>query len=1027
MGRRILFRITLIVSAIAIAFISLFSPAVVNAAFPLNPSSPTFFTAQNPDPCWQGNCNILAQYGLYSCPGDVADQTNSVGVPIYWSKYAAGVGLGGAQFQNNANAYKLLFLPANKNGNAAYYYSTDLLAYYYGVAINPGSQADFNANQGTDGLCPTSPSSTGAGTSTDTSWTAGSEQQWSGDNIGAAFDILSVLYSEGYSIAGQYSYKHDAGGYAWVSINPSAINAFINYIYNGASLPGVGGSNTICQSPPLRVFYNTALAINNSHNFDVGTTSEGYSSNGETQVMVGIIDPNSGVNCGNIPWASLTSYAQQKRYFLSLIDQHCGNLSLQAIPHTYEPPLGTCKIVANPNNPIVNNTVNSGTPVSVYITWSLPSPPNGATSLEYATVDQSVNYGPNIGITPPGLQPKGHPINFGNTYSTTQGPSQATLTSNSPISYSGQNSTPVEFTGSLTYNVTGSDKEGDQLTVIQCTPLSVTWGPSKSCTCSTCPGTCSPTCATDTSAATTLQNTYKSAYTDWYNYDSGTYLTAEKNTAAAAKKLLGPLNVYLADVAAANAAAQLVQNDTATYQGKLNLIATDTAAVSSAQAAYNKKPNAANLARLNSAKTALTLAQRDASNYDKNYLQPATNNMNADITTATNAYNSMSGLLIAWETLSEQTYLSTTTYLGPPSFMTGTYTNPGVAYYENQDHIKYDVMVTALEKWKTALATQDAACDTKPYFTVQGGDIISGAGAQVSNGSCTDNPSAGIFASNIGSSPWTGASDNLAALAPSIIDGVSTFVGGNQLTFANTNGSLDPYGGDFGNANGTCNLDYYGSQANLPNFNPSAASGTFDISGIGVANDPSNNSCQLIDTTYYCKLNGPISIIQSSAPSGNTLIKAVLYVSGSASISENISIYNNYSNTALNYITDIPLLYVVASQNIYIDSNVSSIDGVYSASNGSIFTCADPQTGSSYSSASKLIAGCSQELNVNGSLVANQIKLGRIGNGLPNSGGWSTGPAETFNYGPNIWLSQVNSSFPSSPDYANLTELSPVL
>ena len=330
-----------------------------------------------------------------------------------------------------------------------------------------------------------------------------------------------------------------------------------------------------------------------------------------------------------------------------------------------------------------------------------------------------------------------------------------------------------------------------------------------------------------------------------------------------------------------------------------------------------------------------------------------------------------------------------------------------------------------LVKWNTALKQQDLVCDTKPYFTVTGGDTIAGAGSADTNGACGSNNSADIYASNIGSSPWTGASDNLAALAPNVIKGFSTYNGGNGLTFSNTDASYDPYGGGFGTANGTCSLDYYDTKANLANFSAGTASGSFDISSAS-----NNNACQQIDTTYYCNLSGPINVYQSSVPAPSSNTRVVLYVNGSAEISSNITIYN-YSS-GLNYVTDIPLLYVIASQNIYIDNAVTTLDGVYSASysaSGTIFTCADG--GSSYPNDQALIVGCTSPsntpLNVNGSLVASQIKFGRVNGGLSAQYSWPTGPSETFNYGPEVWLSQVNSSFPSTPDYTSVTELSPVL
>ena len=104
----------------------------------------------------------------------------------------------------------------------------------------------------------------------------------------------------------------------------------------------------------------------------------------------------------------------------------------------------------------------------------------------------------------------------------------------------------------------------------------------------------------------------------------------------------------------------------------------------------------------------------------------------------------------------------------------------------------------------------------------------------------------------------------------------------------------------------------------------------------------------------------------------------MVYVTGNAIISSNISFYsddsyNNYvtgtsSGGVLAAVDNIPLLYIISNQNIYIDSGVTSIDGIYSA-NDTIYTCANGS--GSFASDQALIAGCGQTTNnpltVNGS------------------------------------------------------------
>ncbi|HEY5268476.1 MAG TPA: hypothetical protein VII94_05100, partial [Candidatus Saccharimonadales bacterium] len=461
-------------------------------------------------------------------------------------------------------------------------------------------------------------------------------------------------------------------------------------------------------------------------------------------------------------------------------------------------------------------------------------------------------------------------------------------------------------------------------------------------------------------------------------------------------------NAYNAQVSSINAANVAAENQYQTALNNYNTNYNNQVAIDTP--IYNADIAAATLAYNNSVASA-------TATYNASLPPAQTNEANAR-NAAIAAYNAMQPEYQPWVALSEQTYNTTTLYYDSPSFYTSTYINNG-SYY-NQDLNLYNAMETDLTLWKAALQQEDLVCDTKPYFTVTGGDIIAGPG--FTNASCVPNNSANIYASNIGVAPWTGASDNLAALAPGTIYDLSTGTGGNQLTFANTTGAF-PSAGNFGSTNGTCSQDYYGTSASVNGFSSLPIyQGSFNL-----ASATGSSSCTQMDTTYYCRLGNSVDIT-GNPPTGS---KIVLYIAGNAEIGgTGISFYNNYLNTGLGAAADIPLLYVIASGNIYVDNTASSIDGVYVASN-TIFTCAN--NGQSFSSDTALISGCASNLTVNGSLVANQIKLGRVYGGLSSQYGYPVGQAETFTYGPQVWLSQVRSSIPVNPDYQDLTELSPVV
>ncbi len=157
----------------------------------------------------------------------------------------------------------------------------------------------------------------------------------------------------------------------------------------------------------------------------------------------------------------------------------------------------------------------------------------------------------------------------------------------------------------------------------------------------------------------------------------------------------------------------------------------------------------------------------------------------------------------------------------------------------------------------------------------------------------------------------------------------------------------------------------------------------------------------------------------SSMPPTASLREGVLYVNGNVTISGNI-LYANSSNFSFD---NVPYFKLKASGNIYITSNVRTLDGIYEAG-GTIYTCTG---GGAVPSLATLPAECySSTLTVNGALrAATGIKYLRL-NGSVSSGA----PGEIISYDPLTWLKAATpgaDSSISSGDYDAYTIMPPVL
>jgi|GEM_PF-4459409 len=303
----------------------------------------------------------------------------------------------------------------------------------------------------------------------------------------------------------------------------------------------------------------------------------------------------------------------------------------------------------------------------------------------------------------------------------------------------------------------------------------------------------------------------------------------------------------------------------------------------------------------------------------------------------------------------------------------------------------------------------------RPYLRIYGGDVTAGAGFATINASgnedCTPNPNA-ANARHIGFIRVNGPSHNgsgvqLAAYAvnqneefASTMLRTASPAAPRGLSFANTSGT---YGGFLGSTNITCIPDFFSSR---PDSTP-ALSGT---------------------------------VTRNAAPAFPPNREVTEYIDGNLILSGNIS----YPSTVYNSRGEIFSYRVIVRGNIYVQPNVSRLDGIYiaqprddngdnvpDAGTGRFYTCA---SGAAPPSSSQIINACrTNKLTVNGSVVAQLIKPYRTNGTLrdaPNFEPRGSGNiAEEILFTPEVWL---QTGLPTGRayevgEYDAYSNLSPVL
>lgn len=171
-----------------------------------------------------------------------------------------------------------------------------------------------------------------------------------------------------------------------------------------------------------------------------------------------------------------------------------------------------------------------------------------------------------------------------------------------------------------------------------------------------------------------------------------------------------------------------------------------------------------------------------------------------------------------------------------------------------------------------------------------------------------------------------------------------------------------------------------------------------------------------------------------------------IFVKGNLRITSNITYNNANAQPAWNKIKEIPSLHVYVKGNLFIESDVSRIDGVFFAqpitaggSDGVINTCVNPGTETSPTLAAIFSVpptGCKNQLVINGAFVTQSVKFLRTSNSMRDATAvtefrpYSSLGAEVFNFSPEAYMVAPEPP-PNSPGsnskYESFTGLPPLL
>jgi hypothetical protein len=294
-----------------------------------------------------------------------------------------------------------------------------------------------------------------------------------------------------------------------------------------------------------------------------------------------------------------------------------------------------------------------------------------------------------------------------------------------------------------------------------------------------------------------------------------------------------------------------------------------------------------------------------------------------------------------------------------------------------------------------------------PYLSVWGGDAAAGFAPQNGDGTCSENDQAGFPSWTNGAPDWTGSGAEFAVQALGDIKAFASARGDQSISPA------DPSALAFSNVPG-----------NGVTVTPSSAPAVFG----GQYRALNGVSCD-----YTSDMPAPLTTDQTINGRAVSTTDKVYVKGADVIIKGNIA----YTTNAWGSTAAIPSFkLVVVGGNIYIDSNVTELDGTYvaekdnSGNGGTIFTCT---TGAipwaPWDDTTGFYNACSKQLTIYGSFVAQQVRFlrthGTTSQATVGEDWTNTTSAEKFVYGPELWLANLKTT-PSSRD-ASITGLPPVL
>jgi len=344
--------------------------------------------------------------------------------------------------------------------------------------------------------------------------------------------------------------------------------------------------------------------------------------------------------------------------------------------------------------------------------------------------------------------------------------------------------------------------------------------------------------------------------------------------------------------------------------------------------------------------------------------------------------------------------------------------------------------------------TGPATTYIKPYLKVFGGDVWAGGGFYGNKGS---DSSIYAFAERSGS--FKGSSGQFGVTA---LRNIKSLYSAGQVssrqpkstTFANDSTGADngnpradsTYGGGYrpgGSNTGIAITDYY------TDTRDTSQTSTFTSSSLSA---DAGTKQYVMGTSL-----GSNSPLPGDGAGGALVIprgtQAAVYVIGDLYITKNV-LYNFTQQRSST--SDIPFFAVIVKGNIFIDKEVTRLDGLYIAQptnaeasqKGKIFTCSSIANGAVtlYNTGSTTHDNeCDKQLVVNGSMIARQIKFLRVKSTLYNAtsnesinfaNGAGTGAGEVINFNPELYLAPSPLKNPdestTTPKYDAIFSLPPV-